>query len=61
MTYTGSSDRDITVDLPIGNYTVKVSSENKYGISDEFSTLAEISMEPSESPVTEEPTQCKAV
>ena len=45
----------IIVYLTIGNYTVKISSKNRYGRSEEAILMAEVPMDPPTPPITEEP------
>ena len=54
MTFDGTSDRVITIDVPVGMYVVRIFSENSYGVSVESSSIANVIMEASVSPTVEE-------
>ena len=53
MTY-GLNDENITIDLPIGVYTVEVFSQNTYGMSDRVSSTANVIMTMDTSPTIED-------
>ena len=53
MTY-GLNDKNITIDLPIGVYTVEVFSQNTYGMSQRVSSTANVTMTMDTSPTIED-------
>ena len=49
--YASNSTEQFTISLPIGDYTVSVSSQNKYGTSEEVTTMSlSVVLAPSPSP-----------
>ncbi len=54
MTFYGLNDKNITIDLPIGVYTVEVFSRNTYGMSDRITSTANVTMAMEASPTIED-------